>query len=113
MTSYAVARLRDVRTGAEIKAYLASIDDTLAPFEGQFVIHGGERTVLEGEWTEDLIVIAFPDLAHARGWYESPAYQRILAFRTANSSGDVILIEGVPPDHQATDVLTGGAGGQA
>jgi uncharacterized protein (DUF1330 family) len=109
MTAYAIGRLRDVTVGTEIKAYLASIDGTLAPFEGQFIIHGGARTVLEGEWAEDLIVIAFPDLAHARNWYESPAYQRILALRTGNSSGDVILIEGVAPGHKAADVLTGGA----
>jgi uncharacterized protein (DUF1330 family) len=109
MTAYAIGRLRDVRVGTEIKAYLASIDDTLFPFEGKFVIHGGARTLLEGEWAEDLIVIAFPDLADARDWYESPAYQRILALRTGNSSGDVILIEGVCPGHKATDVLTGSA----
>ena len=107
MTAYAIARLSDVKLGPEIKRYLAGIDETLAPFGGQFIIHGGERTVLEGQWTEDLIVIAFSHLTHARGWYESAAYQRILGLRTGNSSGDVILIDGVPPNHKATDILGG------
>lgn len=107
MTAYAMARLSDIRMGTGIKAYLAGIDDTLAPFGGHFVIHGGRKTVLEGSWTEDVIVIAFPDLAKARGWYDSPAYRRILALRTGNSSGDVILIEGVNRSHKATDVLRG------
>jgi uncharacterized protein (DUF1330 family) len=105
MTAYAIARLRNVKTGPEIADYLAHIDDTLAPFQGQFIIHGGERKVVEGEWTDDLIAIAFPDFARARAWYESQAYQRILALRTANSTGDVILIEGVAPSHKATDIL--------
>lgn len=105
MTAYAIARLWDVKLGPEIQAYLAGIDETLAPFAGQFIIHGGERTVLEGQWNEDLIVIAFPDLTHARDWYASPAYQRILALRKGNSSGDVILIDGVPSTHKATDIL--------
>jgi uncharacterized protein (DUF1330 family) len=109
MTAYAIGRLWDVTVGPDIEAYLAQIDDTLAPFGGHFIIHGGARTVLEGAWAEDLIVIAFPDLAHARDWYESPAYQRILALRTRNSSGDVILMEGVGPEHRATDVLSGTA----
>jgi uncharacterized protein (DUF1330 family) len=109
MTAYAIARLRNVNVGPDIAAYLARIDATLAPFQGQFIIHGGPKIELEGSWPEDLIAIAFPDLARARAWYASPAYQEILALRTRNSSGDVILIEGVGPDHKATDILAGGA----
>ncbi|HTI18348.1 MAG TPA: DUF1330 domain-containing protein [Trinickia sp.] len=110
MTAYAIGRLRDVRMGTELRAYLAGIDDTLAPFGGRFIIHGGAKTVLEGAWPDDVIVIAFPDLISARGWYDSPGYQDILALRTGNSSGDVILIEGVDHSHKATDILTGGFG---
>ena len=105
MTAYAIARLRNVKMGPEITDYLSQIDDTLAPFQGKFIIHGGTRKVVEGEWTDDLIAIAFPDFDHARAWYESAAYQRILALRTANSTGDVILIEGVDAGHKATDIL--------
>lgn len=107
MSAYAIARLWDVKLGPEIRTYLERIDDTLAPFEGKFIIHGGERSVVEGRWTEDLIVIAFPDLVRAREWYSSPAYQGILALRRDNSAGDVMLIDGVPADHKATDILGG------
>ncbi|MGN6319631.1 DUF1330 domain-containing protein [Trinickia sp.] len=107
MTAFAIARLRDVKMGPDIQSYLARIDDTLAPFEGKFIIHGGRKKVVEGQWTEDLIVIAFPDFDKASRWYESPAYQNILALRTGNSAGDVILIEGVPQNHRATDILAG------
>ena len=101
MAAYAVARLRDVRMGANIRAYLAGIDATLTPFGGRFIIHGGPRIELEGSWPEDLIVIAFPDPGAADAWYRSAAYQEILPLRTGASSGDVILVEGVPPDHRA------------
>ena len=33
------------------------------------------------------------------------AYREILALRTDNSDGDVIIVDGVPADHKATDVL--------
>lgn len=111
MTAYAIARLKDVRMGDEIKTYLARIDATLAPFGGQFIIHGGPKIELEGSWPEDVIVIAFPDLTKARSWYHSAAYQEILALRTGNSSGDVILIEGVDLDHKAMDILAEGTRG--
>lgn len=106
MTSYAVAHLRDVQLGPDIVAYLRAIDATLAPFGGRFLIHGGEKELLEGTWPGDLIVIGFPDRAAARAWYASPAYQAILPLRTRNSTGDIILIDGVGDDHRATDILS-------
>lgn len=105
MTAYAVARLTSVTMGPDIRTYLEKIDATLAPFKGRFLVHGGPKIELEGAWPGDLIVIGFPDLAAARAWYGSPAYRKILPLRTNNSTGDVILIEGVDPDHKATDIL--------
>lgn len=105
MKAYAVAHLRDVSMGPEIVAYLERIDATLAPYGGRFLIHGGRPDVLEGAFAGDLVVVAFPDRERARAWYASPAYAAIKALRTENSRGDVILIDGVPEDHRATDVL--------
>ena len=106
MNAYAVAHLRSVDVGPDIVRYLERIDDTLEPFGGRFIIHGGENDVLEGDWPGDLIVIEFPDRASATGWYESPAYQEILHLRTDNSDGAAIIVDGVPSDHRATDVLS-------
>jgi uncharacterized protein (DUF1330 family) len=107
MTAYAVAHLTSVEMGPAITAYLGAIDATLAPFGGRFVIHGGPPEVLEGAWSGDLIVIAFPDHAKAVAWYGSPAYQAILPLRRDHSSGAVFLINGVDPAHRARDILAG------
>ncbi len=105
MPAYAIGHLHDVAMGPAIVAYLERIDATLEPFGGRFVIHGGTVDVLEGDWTGDLIVIAFPDRDRARAWYASPAYQAILRLRTDNSRGDVVILDGVSEDHRATDIL--------
>ncbi|MBP7701685.1 MAG: DUF1330 domain-containing protein [Phenylobacterium sp.] len=105
MPFYAIGHLRNVTPGEPIVEYLQRIDATLAPFGGKFRIHGGQAEVLEGEWAGDLIVIEFADRQSARGWYDSPAYQQILPLRTGSSQADVILLDGVPDDHRATDVL--------
>lgn len=107
MPAYAVAHLRNVAMGPEIVEYLRRIDATLEPFGGRFLIHGGDTQVLEGQWTGDLIVLAFPDRDQARAWYDSPAYRDILRLRANNSSGEVILVDGVSDDHRATDILGG------
>lgn len=107
MATYAIANLTNVTMGPEIVEYLERIDDTLAPFGGTFVVHGGPYDVVEGRWTGDVIVIAFADREHAHAWYGSAAYREILPLRTRNSEADVIFIETVPADHKATDVLNG------
>ena len=107
MTAYAVGYFDEVEMGPEIAAYLEAIDATLAPFGGRFLVHGGDKTVLEGEWPGDLIVISFPDMKAARDWYESPAYARILPLRLNRAKGAVILTEGVSEDHRATDIRAG------
>ncbi|MEQ8249994.1 MAG: DUF1330 domain-containing protein [Oceanibaculum nanhaiense] len=107
MTAYAVGYFEEVEMGPEIAAYLEDIDATLAPFDGRFLIHGGDKAVLEGEWPGDLVVIAFPDMKAARAWYESPTYARLLPLRLNKAKGAVILIEGVGEGHRATDILAG------
>lgn len=103
--AYAIAHLRSVDFGPDIVEYLQRIDATLEPFDGRFIVHGARVEVLEGDWPGDIVVIAFADLATARAWYASPAYQAILALRTDNAQGDVILVPGCDPDHRGADLL--------
>lgn len=106
---YAVAHLSEVNLGADIVTYLERIDATLAPYGGRFLIHGGTATVVEGPWSGNLIVIEFPTPEDAAAWYASDAYQEILPLRRNNARGWAILVDGVPDDHVATDVLSGTA----
>jgi uncharacterized protein (DUF1330 family) len=105
MSTYAIAHMRWARLGPAIVEYLERIDATLAPFDGRFLAHGGKVQALEGQWSGDLIIIAFPDRAHASGWYQSAAYQAILPLRRDNTEGELIFIDAVASDHRATDIL--------
>lgn len=105
MPAYAIAQLNDVRLGPEIAGYLLRIDATLEPFQGRFLIHGAEPQVVEPGWSGHIVVIAFPDMAAARGWYESAAYQAILPLRTRNSNSTAFLIEGTKDNYQAKDLV--------
>jgi uncharacterized protein (DUF1330 family) len=108
MPAYGFGYLWNVDLGPEIVEYLQKIDATLAPFEGRFLAHGGERQIMEGDLPEgDTILLEFPDMSHALGWYESPAYAAIKALRSRHSSGHILLFDGTTENHQATDVLAG------
>ena len=105
MTAYAIAHLRDVDLNAEIADYIRRIDETLTPFGGRFLVHGATAEVIEEPWEGDLVIIAFPDIAAARGWNASPGYQAILPLRTRNSRSAAFIVEGAPEGYRATDFL--------
>jgi uncharacterized protein (DUF1330 family) len=105
MSAFGIAHLRSVDFGPAIVEYLQRIDATLEPFCGRFVVHGAQVEVLEGQWPGDIVAIAFPDMATARAWYASPAYQAILALRADHSVGDLILVPGCDDDHKGADLL--------
>ena len=41
-----------------------------------------------------MIVLEFPNMATLKAWYGSDDYQKIIGQRTANSDGNVIVVEG-------------------
>ena len=98
-TAYAIAHLRDPQINGDVLEYLERIQATLDPFGGRFVIHGATVEVREGDWPGTVVVISFPDVHAARGWYDSPAYREILPLRTDHIDGSAILVEGVDADY--------------
>jgi uncharacterized protein (DUF1330 family) len=105
MAAYAMAQLRSVDLNTEIAEYLTRIDDTLAPYEGRFLVHGKTPRVVDGTFEGVIVVIEFPDVDHARRWYESDAYQAIVGLRTRNSDGGAFIVEGVAPGYKASSFL--------
>lgn len=106
MPAYAVANIHQMSVNSKIVAYLKQIDATLGPYGGRFLVHGKQGEVVEGSLPGYLIIIEFPDLKHAREWYYSEDYQKILPLRTNNSESDVVLIDGVPENYRASNMLS-------
>lgn len=103
--AYAIAYLRDVDLGPAIIEYIEKIDETLAPYGGRFLVHGGEVHGLEGEWDGDIVIIEFPDHDSAVRWYDSPEYQEILPLRTEHSRSIAAVVDGLPTGYRAVDKL--------
>ena len=105
MPAYAVAVIRETRFNDEVVEYLRRIDETLAPFSGRYLIHGGPYLPLEGSWSGDMVMIEFPTMEHAEAWYRSDAYTSIRSLRMNNTEGDVLLVQGVGDGHKGADIL--------
>jgi uncharacterized protein (DUF1330 family) len=100
-----MALLEDIEIGPPIVEYLERIDETLVPYDGRFIVHGGEQRTLEGTNPGVVVIVEFPDRSAAEAWYESVAYQQILPLRENNTRSRALLLDGVEPGHRATDVL--------
>lgn len=101
MSAYAIAHLRTPQINDDVLSYLERIQETLDPHGGRFLVHGGEVEVREGTWPGTIVILEFPAVEDARGWYDSPAYQAILPLRTRHIETDAILVEGVPEGYDA------------
>lgn len=114
MTAYALAHLRTPTINPDVLEYIDRVQDTLDPYGGRFLVHGGDVDVMEGSWPGSVAIIAFPDTAAAHAWYASPAYQEILPRRTDHVTSDAIIVEGVPPgyDPRATAARLAATPGQ-
>jgi uncharacterized protein (DUF1330 family) len=95
MPAYVIADVRDARDQDALVEYRRGNTDAVARHRGRFVARGGEMELLEGEWdTRRIVVIEFPDMASARGWYESDDYAPLKALRQSASDTNIILVDG-------------------
>ena len=84
-----------VRDEAKWALYRQSVGATFVPFDGKLLLRGQVADVLDGTHRHaDAVVVAFPDLAAARGWHESAAYQALIPLRKAAADMDLVIIEG-------------------
>ena len=105
MSAYAIGLLEDLQFGPDIVSYLERIDASLAPFGGQFLVHGTRPQVKEGVFEGDCVVIGFPSMAQAQAWYASAPYAELIPLRTRHSRSTVFLLEGLAPGYRAASLL--------
>ena len=96
MTAYVIAHLQEAAPHPEIAEYMERISGTFAPYGGRFLVHATQHEVKEGSWPGHVVMIGFPGIEEAQGWWASPAYQEIAPLRSRHIEGDIIMVEGVP-----------------
>jgi len=94
MSAYLIANV-DVHDAAAYEAYRSRTGAIVARHGGRFIVRGGTVHVLEGEPDVDrLVIIEFPNVAAAKGFYDSPEYQEVIPLRTIASEGELLIVEG-------------------
>ena len=93
---YVIAEV-DVKDPATFKKYGDQVPGTLAPFNGHYIIRGGNPQAVEGTAPQRFVVIAFDSVEKAHAWEDSPAYVAIKPIRHSSATSTVFIAEGVAP----------------
>jgi uncharacterized protein (DUF1330 family) len=95
MPAYVIAAVTDAWDADKLARYREGNTDVVAEHGGRFVVRGGPHEVLEGEWDpKRLVIIEFPDMDAARGWYRSDGYAPLRELRRSASVTDIVVVEG-------------------
>lgn len=104
MTAYLIVHRRDITDSKMLKRYRDGIDATIAEYGGKSLVRADNFEVLEGTWhsgrkgddnePERVTVIAFPDMARLKAWYDSKDYAELKALRQNSAVSDVVAVHG-------------------
>ena len=97
MAAYFIVNL-DIRDAERFGAYRERVAPLVEKHGGRYLVRGGELHPVEGDFgLKRLVVLEFPSLDAARGFYGSPEYAPLLKLRLEASRSHVVFVEGVPP----------------
>ena len=94
-TGYAIFNI-NVNNPENYKEYVEKVKPTAEKYGGEYIVRGGENTVVEGSWQHPrTVVIKFPTYEKALEWYNSEEYKPIKQIRLDNAEGTNIIIRGL------------------
>ncbi len=97
MPAYIVAHI-DVTDPVAYESYRTKVPAVIAAHGGRYLVRGGAFEMLEGPAVPPRqVILEFPDMAHLKAFYNSPAYQTLVAIRQSASHGSLLAIEGLAP----------------
>ena len=95
MTAYYIGE-HDVRDQVAFADYLKDVIPMIELHGGRYLTKPGTHEMLEGHWHPNrVVIIAFPDMASLKAWYQAPDYQPLIAKRQAVARDVMIAIEGL------------------
>ena len=86
----------EVTDPAAFREYAAKVAPTLASYNAKLIVRG-KAIAKEGAIpVGNIVVIEFPSLADAEGWYHSAAYAEIIPLRQRAANSRLFIVEGEP-----------------
>jgi len=94
MSGYAIFNI-NVKNRENYKEYVEKVKPTAEKYGGEYIVRGGDNTVVEGSWQHPrTVVIKFPTYEKALEWYNSEEYKPIKQIRLDNAESNGMIIKG-------------------
>lgn len=94
MTAYLFATI-DVQDAEGYEAYKSTVPALIKGHGGRYIVRGGERDMVEGNWPAGrIVVLEFPDWDSANAFADDPAYAPVAAIRHATTTSHIWIVEG-------------------
>jgi len=97
MSAYLIAEHK-ITDAAKFEEYRVKVGPIIARHGGRYITKGGSQTSVEADnsvWQpERVVIVAFPDMAALKAWYDDPDYQPLIALRRASALDMLITLEG-------------------
>lgn len=95
MAAYIIVEV-DIHDPVQYDDYKKLTPASLLPYQGKFIVRGGQTETLEGDWdAKRIVVLEFPTKELAKQWWSSHEYAPAKALRQRTSTTKMILVEGV------------------
>lgn len=96
MVAYVIGRL-ELRDPSWIEKYRATVPSIVARHGGRYLARGGRMERLEGRapLPTSYVILEFPSMEQARGFYHDPEYAPFIELRRRGSDLEMVLVEGL------------------
>jgi uncharacterized protein (DUF1330 family) len=97
MPAYVISEV-EVRDHEAIERYRTLAAQSIAQYDGRYLVRGGAAELVEGgPALKTLVIVEFPSMARAREWYASSEYAEALKLRRTALERRLAFVEGVAP----------------
>ncbi len=94
MAAFCFVNILEITDPDKMEQYRSKVAETVGDHGGQYRLIGGHMIVKEGDWKPEFpVIIEFPDMDAAEGWYNSPEYREILDLRLSSTRGHMVFME--------------------
>ena len=91
--TYVVVTIRKVKDIEAFREYAAKVYPIIERYGGEYVAVDKTPDVRSGEWPfVRTVIVAYPNIAAARAWYESPEYKEIIPIRMRAIDANIAMV---------------------
>ncbi len=91
--TYVVVTIRKVKDIEAFRDYADKVMPMVERFGGKYVAVDKTPDVRDGEWPfARTVMMAFPNIAAARSWYDSSEYQEIIPIRKRAIDANIVMV---------------------